>query len=105
MATQKNKEIPASKTSAFNARLNAEKKEKKKLKKTSKTSDSNSLEQHSYRCSDGEYEEFGQWADELTETTGRRGRGITRSMIIRGLLSMREEIDEDQLISAIKDNM
>jgi hypothetical protein len=87
------------------AKMLAAKESKKKLSKKTKSSGDNSLKTHTYRCSDDEYAELNKWAKELTEITNKKGRPINPSMIIRAVASMRSNLDESELIQAIKDNM
>jgi hypothetical protein len=91
--------------SSFDTRLNATKVDSTKKSVTTKPVDKNALNQHSYRCTDDEFKELTDWVEDMTDLSGKKGRGITHGTLIRALISLRPKINDKQLLSALRANM
>lgn len=93
------------KVSTFDARLGETNKEKKKVGVAAVKNDDTELKQHSYRCTDEEFSQFEEWVGDINELSGKKGRGYTAGSIIRAVISMRDNINEKQLLKALRENV
>lgn len=83
-------------------RIILEQQAKQAEKKAKSGSSSGALSNRSFRMSDDEHGALEEWVTELDSLSGGKGRKINTAMLIRGLIAMREDIDNNKLLESIR---